>query len=407
MPGSPTDPRPPGTLHRTLPWLRRTRLPSGEFGDAVNALLDDGRFAEAGRLLAGHGLDGPDALTQPLSRLCETIAEHLRRSEELEAEARRHRLAGEELREVLDGLLHRLPAEASTGPGRPKGDGPSASAWRRRLSRPPPAPHPETRAEEPAEQLRGPSPVLEVRMLGPLEVSVDGRPVVRWRSSKARAVFGFLAFHGGRPVAREALWDAFWPGFARESARNNLNVAVHNLRRSLAAVSDRPCVVHRDGRYELAPEVSRWIDAEVFAEAVSAAFRHREAGEPRAAIDRLASAVALYRGPLLADDAVSEWHLPEQRRLEDLYLRALDALGELHLEARDAERAADLGREALACDPCRESSHRLLMRCYAVQHQQHLVSRQLDLCVRTLRERLGVPPAAETYRLFERLTTAR
>src|SRR5262249_55223235 len=128
--------------------------------------------------------------------------------------------------------------------------------------------------------------------------------------------------------------------------------------------------------------------------------------EPAAkAIDAYRRAVSLYGGPLLEDDTTSDWHLPEQRRLREFYLQALEQLGELSLTIRDIPQAIQAGEAALATDGSRESVHRLLMRCYSGQHQHDLVSRQLQLCVTTLREELCVDPAPETLRLFHELTT--
>jgi 3D-(3,5/4)-trihydroxycyclohexane-1,2-dione acylhydrolase (decyclizing) len=82
----------------------------------------------------------------------------------------------------------------------------------------------------------------------------------------------------------------------------------------------------------------------------------------------------------------------------------------LNIARFDAGKHAGLSvvadaREALAADHCRESAHRLIMRCYARNDQHHLVSRQLKICVTTLRRELGITPAPETIHVFESLTT--
>jgi DNA-binding SARP family transcriptional activator len=117
-------------------------------------------------------------------------------------------------------------------------------------------------------------------------------------------------------------------------------------------------------------------------------------------------AVSLYRGPLLEDDSSGDWYLPEQRRLKELYLQALERLTEIHLDRRDLAAAVRFGQLALSADQCCESVHRLLMRCYALQHQQQLVSRQYRLCFTALRDELGVSPGADTVQLFRGLTAA-
>ncbi|HEY6310294.1 MAG TPA: bacterial transcriptional activator domain-containing protein [Streptosporangiaceae bacterium] len=115
-------------------------------------------------------------------------------------------------------------------------------------------------------------------------------------------------------------------------------------------------------------------------------------------------AIQLYRGPLFEDDVTGEWYLPEQRHLTELYLQALEHVAEIHFELGELSEAVRFGQLAISNDPCCEPIHRLLMRCYASQRQQQLVSRQYRVCVTALRNELGVPPCEETVRLFHQLT---
>jgi DNA-binding SARP family transcriptional activator len=123
------------------------------------------------------------------------------------------------------------------------------------------------------------------------------------------------------------------------------------------------------------------------------------------AISHYQKAVELYRGALFEDDSTSDWYLAEQRHLDELYLQALERLGETYLDIGELASAQKFAQLALARDPCCESVHRLLMRCYASEHKQQLVSRQYSICVKALRDELGVSPGAETLRLFHNLTS--
>jgi DNA-binding SARP family transcriptional activator len=243
--------------------------------------------------------------------------------------------------------------------------------------------------------------------LGPLEVRVAGRRVPRWNSLKARAVFQYLLIHRDRPTRRDVLMALQWPDHSHNSARNNLNVALYNLRNTLDGLgqSAQP-VLYRDGCYLLNPELTWWIDRNEFLSAIDDAHLASRAGQPRQAVDAYHKAVQLYRGPLFEDDVASEWYLPEQRNLKELYLRSLEDLAEIYYGLGELSDAVRLGLLATSSDSCCESIHRLLMRCYAAQHQQQLVSRQYRCCVLALRDELGVPPADETVQLYRRLTSA-
>ena len=244
-------------------------------------------------------------------------------------------------------------------------------------------------------------------ILGPLELSVAGRHVVRWNSLKARAVFQYLLIHRGRPVRRDVLMDLQWPNHTYTSARNNLNVALYSLRNTLEGPwrGTQP-ILYQDGCYVLNSEIKWWIDRDEFLSALSKAHSVRSSDHPRKAISYYQKAVELYRGSLFEDDPTGDWYLVEQRHLNELYLQALESLGEIYFDLGESGSAQQLAQLALAKDPCCESVHRLLMRCYAAEHKQQLVSRQYSICVNALQDELGVSPGAETIRLFHDLTSA-
>ncbi len=244
-------------------------------------------------------------------------------------------------------------------------------------------------------------------ILGPLELSVAGRHVVRWNSLKARAVFQYLLIHRGRPVRRDVLMDLQWPNHTYTSARNNLNVALYSLRNTLEGPwQGLQPIIYQDGCYVLNSELKWWIDRDEFLSALSTAHLVRSSDHPRKAIGHYQMAVALYRGSLFEDDPTGDWYLAEQRHLNELYLQALESLGEIYLDLGEPAFAEQFAQLALARDPCCESVHRLLMRCYASEHKQQLVSRQYSICVNALRDELGVSPGAETLRLFHDLTAS-
>jgi len=243
-------------------------------------------------------------------------------------------------------------------------------------------------------------------ILGPLELSVAGRHVVRWNSLKARAVFQYLLIHRGRPVRRDVLMDLQWPNHTYTAARNNLNVALYSLRNTLEGPwQGLQPILYQDGCYVLNSELKWWIDRDEFLSALRKVHLVRSSGHPLEAISHYQAAVELYRGSLFEDDSTGDWYLAEQRQLNELYLQALESLGEIYFDLGDLASTQKFAQLALARDPCCESVHRLLMRCYASEHKQQLVSRQYSICVKALRDELGVSPGAETLRLFHDLTS--
>ena len=365
----------------------------------------------------GNAPTGSDFSVDTVRRLRLWSAEHQRVAIELEAAARCCRLVEREINQRVDALLEASAAKSRRRPGqlremfRRSRAGPRPVAERLEQAAPEPRPvlvpvpaPAAPAAGYPATAAAVPEADIAASALGPLEVHVAGRRVPRWNSLKARAVFQYLLVHQDRPTRRDVLMALQWPDHSRTSARNNLNVALYSLRNTLDGLGqDAQPILYRDGCYILNPDLTWWIDRNEFLAAVDDARQARRADQPEQVIGAYRKAIQLYRGPLFEDDGGGEWYLPEQRRLKDLYDQALEDIAKIHFELGELSDAVAFGQLAISDDPCSEAIHRLLMRCYASQHQQQLVSRQYRVCVAALRDELGVPPSDETTQLFREL----
>jgi DNA-binding SARP family transcriptional activator len=398
----------------------------------LRRLTQDQLFRALGRLTDVDDIRSVSSVNgDKVPRLPDWSAEHVRTVAELEAAIRCCRLIEQELRQQRDALLagshgqlgtlaehrHRRSREKSHRMGiagwlkvvSPRSRSADGQRGKVAVTASPTGGEGALRASSatsPTAPSRSDADIA-ARTLGPLELNVAGKHVVRWSSLKARGLFQYLLVHQGRPVRRDVLMELQWPDHTPTSARNNLNVALHSLRSTL----DGPWqglqpVLYRDGCYLLNPALTWWIDREEFLYALHQAQLFRVSSHLREAISHYQAAVVLYRGPLFEDDPVGDWYLVEQRHLNDLYLEALESLGEIYFDLGELTSAERFGQRALTSDPCCEPAHRLLMQCYALEHKQQLVSRQYRLCVDALRDELDVAPDAETLRLFHSLTSA-
>ena len=154
----------------------------------------------------------------------------------------------------------------------------------------------------------------EFRILGPLEVLLDGRPV-DLGGQRQRALLAALLVHHGQVVSTERLVDLLWGEQPPKTATTSLQNAVSQIRRELGA----DVVETRAPGYMLAVEPDA-LDAVRF-ETLLGQARGAPAAE-RAQL--LRAALALWRGPALADLAGEEFTQGEIRRLEELRLDALE-----------------------------------------------------------------------------------
>src|SRR5829696_5475382 len=74
---------------------------------------------------------------------------------------------------------------------------------------------------------------LALALLGPLQITLDGRPVTGFDYDKVRALLAYLAVEADRPHRRDALAGLFWPDQLDQTAHNSLRQALATLRRAL------------------------------------------------------------------------------------------------------------------------------------------------------------------------------
>jgi DNA-binding SARP family transcriptional activator len=197
--------------------------------------------------------------------------------------------------------------------------------------------------------------------------------------------------------------DIFWPDAEPETARNNLNVAMHSLRRALRAVIFLPVVVFEDGAYGLEPNLQVWLDVEEFERCVQVGQRLESRNQLTAAVAEYETAISLYQGDFLEQNPYEEWTVLDRERLRVAYLDTLDHLSQIYFSQERYAACITVCQLILTRDRCHEDAHCLLMRCYSRQGQYHLALRAYQICVEALRAELEVEPALETIQLYEQI----
>ena len=170
--------------------------------------------------------------------------------------------------------------------------------------------------------------MIEFRVLGSFEV-VDRDCVLALGSPKQQALLAMLVVHRGEPVSSGRLVDELWGEQAPASAIKIVHGYVSNLRKVLGD----GLLMTRGHGYLLQTEPGQ-LDVDRF-ESLVAEGRHALLnGDPRTAVARLRGALALWRGPPLADFAYEAFAQAEIARLEEQRLAVLE-------ERLDAELALD------------------------------------------------------------------
>jgi DNA-binding SARP family transcriptional activator len=192
---------------------------------------------------------------------------------------------------------------------------------------------------------------MEYRILGPLELA-DAQVEVGVTGARQRALLALLLIHRNEVVSSERIIDALWGATPPPSAVKALHNAVSQVRRSLASDGDGPLRTERAGYVLLVAPGE--LDADRFEGLVDTARRSLAAGDAAPAAQQLREALALWRGPALADLAYEAFAQPEIARLEELRLVALEERVDADLAlGRHDELTAELEAE-IARHPLRE-----------------------------------------------------
>ena len=147
-----------------------------------------------------------------------------------------------------------------------------------------------------------PPPIPAIRLLGAFSVDVDGEPIRKFTTAKARALLAYLALNPDQPVSRSVLATLFWPDTGDQNARDNLRNTLHRLRNTLASGVAEPAKVLTATRQAVELHgTAIQIDVVEFQQALNAVANHAHPSlaECPECLTVLKDATALYRGEFL------------------------------------------------------------------------------------------------------------
>ena len=243
--------------------------------------------------------------------------------------------------------------------------------------------------------------MLEFLILGPLEVRTDGRPVPV-QGFRQRALLAMLLVHANEVVASGRLLDELW-GAGPGTDTAVLRVRISQLRKALRSAGCDQLLQTRPRGYVLKldrDQLDLGRHERLTAEA-GVVLGH----DPACAAARLRGALALWRGPPLADFAYEPFAQSTIGRLEELRLTTLEKWIEAELAAgREREMVGEL-RPLVAEHPLREGFRaQMILALYRAGRQ----AEALEVYRQTrslLVGELGVEPAPALQQLHRAVLT--
>ncbi|HEY3192381.1 MAG TPA: BTAD domain-containing putative transcriptional regulator [Solirubrobacterales bacterium] len=231
---------------------------------------------------------------------------------------------------------------------------------------------------------------MEFRILGPLQVLYEGKPLPLG-GAKQRSALAMLLLARNQVVSRDRLIEGLWGASPPPSAAGTLDTYLSRLRRLLSSNGGAARIVTQPPGYRLRVEAGE-LDLERFETLVDQARMARTSGDAATAARKLHEALALFRGTPLEDLVHAPFAQAEIGPLEELRLSALERRIEADLaEGHDVELVGEL--EALtARDPVRETLWAELMLALYRSGRQVEALEAFDRARRILNEEFGLEP---------------
>lgn len=230
---------------------------------------------------------------------------------------------------------------------------------------------------------------LQISLLGPFEVRIDGRPMPQVRSRKERWLLALLVLRHAREVERDWLAETLWPDSRIDQSRAYLRTSIYLLKRALGAQAAR---IQSPSVHTLRLDLNG-ADVDVVA---------FDAALTRGDIESLQEAIALYKGPFL-EGCREAWAENERRSREHQWLWALEQTAEHERACGRLREECSLLLRLIRHDPLRESAHRALMQALADDGDYAaMTTAYRDLRI-LLRQEVNADPSPESAALYEHL----
>ena len=232
---------------------------------------------------------------------------------------------------------------------------------------------------------------MEFGILGPIEVLVDGQRLALG-GPKQRAVLAMLLLHANEVVARDRLVEAVWGERPPVGANRSLDSYISRLRTQLGAER----VVRQAPGHLLRLEPAE-LDLDRFETLVQHASELSASGDSRKAGSALRQALAIWRGPALADVQYEPVATGWVEELEERRLLAVEQRIDADLACGESASLVAELQQLVREHPLRERLiGQLMVALYRVgpaPRCAHGVRRGASTAGRRARPRSGAPAA--------------
>jgi SARP family transcriptional regulator, regulator of embCAB operon len=243
--------------------------------------------------------------------------------------------------------------------------------------------------------------IPRIYLTGSVAIEYGGQ-LVRERQfpgRQGRIAFVFLAANRHRPMHRDELLGAIWPGDAPAETDSGLDAILSKLRSVLKTVGFDAGITVNSGSIALQLPAATWIDIEAAGNALDEAEGALRRNDLLRAWSLANVAVVISRRAFLPD-AEAPWIESQRTALRAMQMRALQCLVTVSAGNGEPLLAIQHATEMVRLEPFRETAYQLLMKRHAAAGDRAEALRVYARCREVLRDELGVDPSPQTEAVF-------
>ncbi len=237
---------------------------------------------------------------------------------------------------------------------------------------------------------------LQLYVLGPFEIRVEGQPLPKRRKTPRRLIelLQAIVASGGAAVPVSYLIDQLWPDSDGDRAIATFSKTLKRLRKYLAVEG----VVHLDhGTVTLDP-TRCWVDMCAFEQAVARSDNGRANIRMRGELRELQEALMLYRGPFLPEQRLKPWAVVTRERVRERFVTAVARLSDYQQRLGRFEQAIQWLNRGLQQDPHATPLYEPLIAFLSITGRRTEAAVVYHQCTRVFVKELGRPiPQALQY----------
>ncbi|MBK5240648.1 bacterial transcriptional activator domain-containing protein [Clostridium sp.] len=250
---------------------------------------------------------------------------------------------------------------------------------------------------------------LKVYTLGCFEVK-SGRKVLSndcKRSQQLWNLFKYILTHRNKRIVQENFFEILWSDKECDNPLKALQNLIYRLRMLLnyeGVNKDGESIInYSQGCYSWNKEFHYWTDVDEFEELYKKGKASEKNDDFLNAIELYQSALLLYKGDYLSEDAYNEWIIPIRNYYHRIYMDIIGRLTKLLKHYGRTEDILKVCEEALMIESFEESLHIIYIEALLEDGNIKQAQSQYEYVTSMLYKEMGVKPSTDLRNLYHQI----